>query len=642
METMIISTTRPLKPKHRPRAWVNILFTILFALFITACQDEALLNGETTNNNSETVNNNTQNDQGELTISLTDAPGDFVSYFVDVQSITLTKANGSEVQTLPLSTRIDFSQYVELTEFLTAATVPHGIYKRASMVIDYQNADIQVEDESGNTIRVNTLIDIDGNPITSQTLKVQLDNHNSLVIGPGIPAHLTLDFDLNASHKVEFDDTGSPIVTIEPILIAAVDPEASKTHRARGALKAVYLERSEFEIFIRPFLHKLKREENNRFGSLKIQTNEDTLFEINDTSYSGADGLAALKRLGRLTAVVALGELKTRPRSFLAKEVRAGSSVAGGSLDAVSGTVLSRTENSIIVKGATLMRRDGSAVFNDKITVLLADSTIVKRQLDRDGSYDIQDISVGQKVSILGTLTDNAATRPELDASNGRVLMLLTLLRGTALLDAETPETLAMKLRSINHRDIQQFDFTGTGVDVENDATPENYELDTGNLDVSPYANSDPLKVSGFVSPYGEAPADFSVQTIVSVKNMPAVMVVNWRPASASPFSMISADKLVLDLTGSGKFHHVVQGKRRIDLTTLRNRTRIMPANTDQATFIIQQAGSVQIHSQFATFARDIQNRLDAGATMTRLQANGAYNKSTSTLTTKRMKLRFK
>jgi len=639
MNTMMASIALPLTPKNRPRTWVTIFFTMLFALFISACQDEALFNNEL---NTETTSHNTQEEQGELTISLTDAPGDFVSYFVDVQSITLTKANGNEVQTLPLSTRIDFSQYVELTEFLTAATVPHGIYKKATMVIDYQNSDIQVEDESGNTVRANVLIDLDGNPITTQTLKVQLDNHNALTIGPGIPAHLTLDFDLNASHKVEFDATGAPIVTVEPILIASVDPETSKTHRARGALKAVYVDRSAFEIFIRPFLHRLKREEDKRFGTLKIQTNEDTIFEINDETYSGNEGLAALKRLPKLTAVVALGELKSRPRSFLAKEVRAGSSVAGGSLDAVSGTVLSRTENNIIVKGATLTRRDGSTVFNDKISVLLADSTTVKRQLDRDGSYDIQDISVGQKVSILGTLRNNAATEPKLDASNGRVLMLLTRLRGTALLDPETPETLAMKLRSINRHDIPQFDFTGTGVDTESDATPENYELDTGSLDVSSYANSDPLKVSGFVTPYGEAPVDFSVQTIVSMKNISAIMVVNWRPASVTPFSQISADKLVLNLTDSGKFHHVAQGKRRIDLTTLNNRTSIIPADADKATFIIQQAGSVQIHSQFATFARDIQNRLDAGSAMTRLQANGEYNKNTSTLTTKRMKVRFK
>ena len=614
----------------------KFLLVTLLAFSMSACQVEELLN----NNSSNT---NTQEEQGELTISLTDAPGDFVSYTVDVQSIMLTKADGTKVQTLPLATRIDFSQYVELTEFLTAATVPNGVYKKASMVIDYLNADIQVEDENGNAVPATVLLDIDGNPITSQTLNVQLDNHNALPIMPGVPAHLTLDFDLKASHRVEFDDAGQPTVTMAPVLIATVDPETPKIHRARGALKSVDLDNSEFQIFIRPFLHKINkdnREEDRRFGSLDIQTNADTLFEINGESYRGKEGLAMLDTLDYLTAIVAKGELKFRPRSFIANEVRAGSSVAGETLDAVSGTVLARSENTLTVNGATLMRQDGSAVFNDNITVLLADSTIVKRQLDRMGTYDIDDISVGQKVAILGRLSNDDTT--ELDASNGRVSLLLTALRGSAVIDAEHPAALALNLRSINHRNIQKFDFTGTGIDLRNDAAPDHYELDTGSLDISNYQDNDWLKAIGFVTPYGEAPADFIAQTIVSAKNTRAVMAVNWRPGSARPFSENSAKKLVLNLNGTGKFHHIAQAQQRIDLTSIAIDTSIVPSNADNASYIIQKADTLQIHRQFAAFTTEIQRRLNTGSVLVRLHANGDYNKKTSTLTAKRVKVRFK
>ena len=36
------------------------------------------------------------------------------------------------VETLPATTRIDFAQYVDLTEFFTAATIPNGDYVAAT------------------------------------------------------------------------------------------------------------------------------------------------------------------------------------------------------------------------------------------------------------------------------------------------------------------------------------------------------------------------------------------------------------------------------------------------------------------------------------------------------------------------------
>src|SRR5689334_13798684 len=70
---------------------------------------------------------------GQALVSITDAAGDFISYAVDVKSLTLTKQDGAVVETLPLTTRVNFSDYVELTEFFTAATIPSGIYTSARM-----------------------------------------------------------------------------------------------------------------------------------------------------------------------------------------------------------------------------------------------------------------------------------------------------------------------------------------------------------------------------------------------------------------------------------------------------------------------------------------------------------------------------
>ena len=58
---------------------------------------------------------------GTLMVGLTDADGDFLSYSVDVVSLSLRKADGTIVQALPTRQRVDFAGLVDLTELVTAA-----------------------------------------------------------------------------------------------------------------------------------------------------------------------------------------------------------------------------------------------------------------------------------------------------------------------------------------------------------------------------------------------------------------------------------------------------------------------------------------------------------------------------------------
>ena len=64
--------------------------------------------------------------QSKLFVSLTDAEGDFTEYTVDVVALKLYRSNGAVIETLPNTTRLDFAQYVDVTEFLTAATGAPG------------------------------------------------------------------------------------------------------------------------------------------------------------------------------------------------------------------------------------------------------------------------------------------------------------------------------------------------------------------------------------------------------------------------------------------------------------------------------------------------------------------------------------
>ena len=220
---------------------------------------------------------------GEVAIALTDAPGDFVAYSVDVVSITLTKANGTTVEALPVSTRIDFAQYSELTEFITSATIPSGTYTAARLRLNYALAEIIVEDANGNAVAA-VARDAGGNPITTLDLNVRFDNQRPLTIVPGVPAHLTLDF--NRAASIQVDLTAIPaVITVLPLLVADINPEQHKTHRVRGPLVNVDTANARFTLGIRP--PSLR---TGDLGRLAVTTDGNTHYEIDQTAYQGPAG----------------------------------------------------------------------------------------------------------------------------------------------------------------------------------------------------------------------------------------------------------------------------------------------------------------------------------------------------------------
>lgn len=455
---------------------------------------------------------------GEVLIALTDAEGDFVSYTVDVLSIKLMHASGTEVETLPLKTRVDFAQYTNLTEFLTATSVPNGRYVKGSIILDYSNADIWVEDATGNAQQATTIVDENGDPITTLEVNVTLEGRAALPVAPGIPKNLMLDFDLEQSNSVVFANSGVT-VTVQPVLIAEVDPQAPKLHRIRGPLRQVDVADNNFEIYIRPFYHRL-RSGQRIFGTVKVLVNADTIYEIDGVTYSGSDGLDVLALESQYTAVIATGDLKFNPLRFAAREVYAGTSVPGGELDVVRGTVTERDQNNnIMVRGATLFRTDGSIVFNDTVTVKLDASTTVVKQLNT-GTFDIGDISVGQRITLFGTVTNDQVSDLQMDASNGFARMRLSDVKGNVVNLPDQSSSLALNLSAINGRSIDIYKFDGTGT-PGNDADKTFYEIDSTTLSLDTVSLADILRVRGFPSAFATAPADFTAQTIIEYTPAP-------------------------------------------------------------------------------------------------------------------------
>ena len=114
-----------------------------------------------------------QEECGTVYIALTDAPGDFLQYSVDVVALSLRTADGRIVETLPAASRVDFAEYVELTEFVTAATVPPGRYVEGTLRLDYADANILVENADGDAVAA-LVTDASGAPLGEVEVRVRL------------------------------------------------------------------------------------------------------------------------------------------------------------------------------------------------------------------------------------------------------------------------------------------------------------------------------------------------------------------------------------------------------------------------------------------------------------------------------------
>lgn len=569
---------------------------------------------------------------GGVVIGLTDAPGDFVTYQVEVTSLTLIKADKAVVETVPVKTRVDFAQYADLTEFLTAATVPSGTYTSVTMTLDYTNADIEVNDGAGGIVKVAAIQDAQGNPITSLNVSVVMADGKPVVVAPGVPANMTVDFNLAASNDVDL--SGSPTLTVEPFVVADIDPAAPKSHRLRGMLNTVDLQLSSFQVILRPFYHQLTGGDR-QFGTLTVATDASTLYIIDGTSYQGANGLDALAAQTQFSAVVAIGDVDPSSHTFTATEVHAGSSVPGGALDAAIGTVIKRVGDVLTLKGATLVRSSGSVIFNSTETVQLATTTKVFQQLDAS-AHTIGDISVGQRVTVFGTLAPADTTK--LDASNGLVRMKLTTLRGTV---AKFPKPFTVDLQTIDWLKTAVFDFGGTGIDSSYDANPANYEIGTGSLDITNTPPSTPVKIIGFVAPYGQvdqtSTVDFNARTVVNLSAVRGLMAVNWYPPNANALGTLSTSGVTLNLSGTAKFHYMVRAGIATDLTTLGNSPTIQPPASGVGLFVIrdnmQNNGQPQAFLTFTKFVDALTADLAGGEAVQRIAARGRFDDAQATLT---------
>lgn len=567
-------------------------------------------------------------DNGQVTIALRDAAGDFLSYAVDVKSLRLERANGDVVETVPLTTRVDFSAVADLTEFLTVATVPAGTYSRIVMNLDFTNAQIMVQGNDGAELPV-VPVDSNGNALTTLAVVIELPDTEPVRIVRGIPAAVTLDFDLDASNTVDLT-TQPAMVTVQPFLSVIPQLEEDRDHRVRGVLASADVGASTVTLDVRPF--HLRQGE---FGEVTFATNDQTHFEVNGSALTGADGLAALTALAKGTPVVANGSVSSR--TLTASTVLAGSSVPWASADVVNGVVTARSGNSLTVKGADFDFSDGTHGFRGAVTVLVGDETRVT-SLDSESTTRNKDsISVGQRIIAFGKMSD-AST---LDATAGRVRMEITRLTGSVV----QLSPLAVNLVELGGLRPGAFDFSGTGTSASTNAKPQTYLVDTSTLSLAGVETNDLIKVRGLVHAFGAAPPAFDATTVIDVDTdaVGAWFWASWREGggSAEPFTTVSQDGLDVDLADArhslnllGIPRGALGGSDHIALSG---------PTTARGIYMVTVRGGSEVHlfRDFAGLTPELSDQLAAGNRLVQINAIGRYNATALELTSPRASFEF-
>ena len=609
---------------------------LLAALILTACGGGS---GSSSNPNPvqtascDPNNPATFDECGTVLIGFTDADGDFLNYTVDVLSLTLETANGRTIEVMPRKTRVNFSDYVDLTELVSAAIVPPATYVSGTISLDYDDAEIYVE-ESGTSKKA--VVTLNGAVLGQAELKIMLSNRDQLNVTRRRSHLLQLDFDLAASHVV---DTGPTPATAaaEQFIVAEVHPVDEKDIRVRGPLVEVNETEMSYTISVRPF-----HDRDGDFGRFIVNVTDETEFEVNGDMHVGSEGLRALNAAGAGTPTVAKGTLSVAERSFTADLILAGSSVPGHDMDAVVGNIIKRDGNFLTIRGATIIPRDAATDrrvhFHDDVVVQVGPDTKVFKDGHRASDLSIDALSIGQRVTIRGNqptpTTDALAPQILFDATQGAVRMHVTHLSG--IVNMTVPGQTDITLHSIDRRRADVFDFSGTGPSADLDADPANYEIRTGNLTLSNFAAGKPIVAYGFPTAFGMAPPDFTGRSFIDYADVRSALGVGWgSEGTVSPFLSAGIDGLVLDNQNGDidQRHYVKQGPVLIDLTSLDSNTTIVPRASDRMLFSIKSQDSLRLYSDWADFVDELNMSLNGATTARAMHAYGKYDVDSNTFT---------
>jgi hypothetical protein len=567
---------------------------------------------------------------------------DFASYIVLLDSIQLTRNDGTIITTNQVAEEIDLAKVSDLAELVEAPAVPSGTYTSATIALDFTSASVWVYQDGKPVLA--TVTAVNGNP--AYTITITFDAAHPLVITNGVSQRLHLTFDLAASNSIT---AGSPpTVQVQPFVVLSPAPVDSTVMRARGLFvttaSGYYIQNS------RPFF-----DQQSALGAVNVNINAQTYFNIQGVAYTGQAGLTALQQVQIDTPTAAYGTLDILSGitpSMNATQVYAGQSLESPVAETVTGVVSARSGNTFTVLGATCFQPNssvalGSFAYLASMPVTVGSGTVMGQDGVIAPDLNTNAISVGQRVTILGLATFNTTTGGcvSLDATTGFMRLNSTRLWGT--LNSATAGNASLDVLSLGNFAPAGLIFAGTGAPGQ-DANPAAYSVNTGSLDQSGVVAGTLLQVDGFVAPFGAAPPDFTAHAITPGTETSQQLVVEWENGgSLSPFTHAGSDYLEVNLADPNIAHidYIRTGPAVLELKTLAASPHI--TTTGAAQNELQLAvGSVTLTTGISVYNTASAFATALGATFPtsggtkkiyRLVAYGQYNAATNTFVTARI-----
>jgi hypothetical protein len=573
---------------------------------------------------------------GTAVISVQDTSGQFLSYQVGIDSITLTRNDGIVVEPLSTPQTVDFTQITDIPELLGSPALPTGSYISVSITLDYTTPSIWAQ-SNGQPVEL-TPVDTSGAVMSAAVITVTFDPNNPLVINSQQSTRLAIDLDLAASSTI---NTSSQVV-VQPFMYATPAAVDSTVMRARGLYVTQMSVASGFIMNARPFIDQV-----SALGAETVNTTATTYFNINGTVYVGSAGLAALAAQPENSLVVAygtLGNLSGITPTFNATSVYAGLIVQSPINEEISGVVSARSGNTLTIAGGTFFTPLDQTQYVPTSTVTLGSNTLVSVDGTAATGLTSDSVSVGQQVIIFGQSTVSATNVLSTDATAGAVRLQPTRLWGT--LNSATPGSASLNMLTLQNFDPAAFTFAGTGTSAAQDATPAAYVVNTGSVDESAAPAGTVLQVDGLVSPFGTAPPDFTATAITPGTATEQELVVIWNGTGATaPFTNTNYSAgLTVNLasTNISTVHYIATGPSTVDLTTLPASPLITTANVPQNNLqlavglptvgdTIGTGTSVTMASSLASFDAALTANLNATNGIYSLVAVGQYDSATNT-----------
>ena len=618
-------------------------------------------------------NNNLNSGFGIGWLTLSGTPGDFTSYIVNINSLTLTgSANGVITAFAPANAEIvDFTKYDNVSELISSASVPNDTYTAASIVLDYTNANISVMVNGVPTKA--KVVDTTGAAATTQTINITFDANNRPVIQPTFSTssavRMAINFDLAASNVVN-TATSPPTVTVKPFMTMATSAPDTKPVRVRGPLINSSIGAGTYTVEVRPVF-----DEANSLGTLSIFNDPSTVYTIDGTTYVGSPGLSVLSQTSAGTTMTA-AYTTYQPSPTLNTSVTAGKFnsiyvIAGSTLEdfytwGLEGDVIARSGNTLTVRGATVQFNNGvlpyiAYIDTPDAVVLLGPGTIVTADDNATlKGLDYNSVSVGQHIivrgicrSVLPGCQSGGSGVTTLDATGtsstntGSVRLVSTQLWGSLVSSA--PGSAVLDLQTIDNWPVSNYNFTGNGAGA---VAPASYAVNTGSLAIpAGTAVGGLLWIDGTTTPFGSAPPDFDASAINAELSVPARLQVDWTSAgTTTPFATLTNAGLTIDLNNANYSSGAIRiGSENIDLKSagLVN-PQIVPATPIgdpglPAKFLPSFAignltstantTAISVYNTFSSFVAQVPKSIVAATPALHLVAAGVYDRGTNTFT---------